>query len=121
MFIAYLFGSLRLFMGQMIFISLTLFCKPNYSSCYTFCEVFDTYIKHIRSLFESMETDIDSEFDKLNYVFCFFIKKVYCDPEGTIKHGMLPLLLRKTQFYLIFSWDNLCFFSPTSIFSCTMC
>ena len=42
---------------QLIIISLDLFCKANYSNCLTIFKAFDTRMKHIRSLFECMETD----------------------------------------------------------------
>ena len=54
-------------------------------------------MKHNRSLFERMETDW-----VWNLNSTFFLVKACFDSEGTTKHGLLPILSRKSQFYLIF-------------------
>ena len=72
----------------------------------TLCEAFFTCMKHNRFLFESME---------INGFWIWYIKifillfhhKVYCDPEETIRHELLPILLRKINFYLMFFGKNL--------------
>jgi hypothetical protein len=42
---------------------------------------------------------IDYEF----WILCSTLVKAYCDSEGTTKHGLSPILLRRSQFYLMFS------------------
>jgi len=42
--------------------------------------------------------------------------KAYCDSEGMIKHGLLPILFRKIQFYLIFWGQAVYCHPPWSLF-----
>ena len=42
---------------------------------------------------------IDCEF----WILYYTLVKAYCDSEGTTKPGLLPIMLRTSQFYLMFS------------------
>ena len=90
--------------------------NPISSIVKTLCEAFYfTCMKHIKSLFEVCRL-IDSEF----WILYYILVKAYCVTEGTTIPWLLPILLRKSQFYLMFPM-TICVLSPILIFSCTMC
>jgi hypothetical protein len=80
----------------MIFLSMSFLCKPKYRT-----PIVKRVVK--RSIYASSTIDLyysnawrlnDSEF----LVLYSFIFLAYCDPEGTIKHELLPIYVEKYSF-----------------------
>ncbi len=87
---------------QLILVSMNLFCKPSFSNCWNalwtlFC-VHEAHQISIRMHGDWLILNVINELFIL-----LFHHKVYCDPEETIIHGFLPILLRKIQFVSSFS------------------
>ena len=81
----------------------------------TLCEAF-LRPWHTTNLYSNVWRLIDSEF----WILYSTLVKVYCDSEGTTRHGLLPILLRTSQLYLVFS-GAFCVLSSILICICTIC
>ena len=97
---------------QLILSSLNLFCKPNFSNCS------NAFVKPF-CVHAAQQISIRMHGDwlilNLNLKSLFVHKDVYCDPEGMIEHGLLPILWRKIQSYLMFLGQSVYCLPPWSL------
>jgi len=70
------------------------------------------HVSSTRYLYSNVWRLVDSEFDKLNSLFFFFIKKPLVIPGGLSNMSCYLICLRKIQFYLM-SFGTICVLSLT--------
>ena len=100
---------------QLILLTLDLFCNTKLLRLLQFFVIRLKYAFSTSYLYSNALRLVDSEFDKLNSLFVFSLTAC-CDPEGTIKHGVLLICVEKDSILSRF-WETIFTLHPALIFS----